>query len=178
MIPTRLLAGLAGDVGPSAAEVDTGETVAALLRVFMKDALVVAGRCALAERRRSVRAAGMRDALMYCARTFFDKDPAEMLRVVEAERAAMRDEEGEEGEEASGEEASGEEASGEEEASEEEASEETGEGGEDRGDEEPAAADVQLARNVATIVAHWHLWAPTDPVHVLIKQAIDRTPLA
>ena len=182
MIPVQLQTGLAGEVGPSDAEVGATETVAALLRLFMKDAILVAGRCTLASRRRTVRGTDMRDALMYCARTFFERDPAEMLRVVEAERAAMRDEEegeesGEEEGEESGEESGEGEGEGEGEGSgEEEGEEETG--GEAGAVEEPTAADLQLARNVATVVAHWHLWTPADPVHVLIKQAIDRTPLA
>ena len=48
---------------------------------------------------------------------------------------------------------------------------------EDGEEEEPDPSDVQLSRNVDTVVEHWHLWTPDDPVHALIKRAIDNTPL-
>jgi hypothetical protein len=173
-LPT-LRAGLHGDAPPSKAEADTTDTVLALLRLFMKEAIVVSGRCAIARGRRCVSGADMRGALMYCARTFFERDAADMERRLHDEAEAMRREE-EEGEE-SGEEEEGEE-SGEEEGSGEEsgASEGSGEGGE-APPSPPSPRDVALARHVEAIVQSWPLWRPTDPVHQMIKRAIDGTPL-
>ena len=152
--------GLMGEVEASAEERQMLDQVLALLRVFMKDAIVVAGRYTQGHKRREVTGDDMRKALMYCARTFFEQDGLEGK--VESERVEMEEEEEESGEEESGEEESGAEESGEEESDEEEG-------------EEPEARDVQLVRHVDTIAQHWHLWQPTDPVHQMIKRAIDNT---
>jgi hypothetical protein len=156
--PGALRTGLVGEVADDAAR-ETTDTVLALMRVFMRDALVVAGRYTLARRRRRVGGRDMRAALMYCARTFFERDDAALARAVADEARAMADE-----------------SDGESEASESEASE--GESGESEdAAAEPTPADLALATHVDRIVATWPLWAPTDPVHVLIKEAIDRTPV-
>jgi cobalamin biosynthesis protein CobT len=157
----RMRTGVLGEIAPSAAEEETTEQVVALLRVFMKDSLIVAGRYAHGQRRNEVTVEDMRKGLMYCARTFFEQDGLEAK--VEDERVEMGEEEDESGEEESGEE-EGEEESGEEE-------------GEEEGDAdvEPDARDLQLVRHVDTIAQNWHLWQPEDPVHQLIKRAIDHT---
>ena len=153
MVPTTLRTGLVGE------EADGGAaetTVVALMRVFMKDAILVAGRCTCAQGRRTVTGEDMQRALKYCARTFFERDDQDLSEVLERERREMDDEE-EEDEEMEDEEMDDEEEDGEE--------------------EEPDPSDVQLSRNVDTVVEHWHLWTPDDPVHALIKRAIDNTPL-
>ena len=153
MVPTTLRTGLVGE------EADGGAaetTVVALMRVFMKDAILVAGRCTCAQGRRTVTGEDMQRALKYCARTFFERDDQDLSEVLERERREMDDEE-EEDEEMDDEEMDDEEEDGEE--------------------EEPDPSDVQLSRNVDTVVEHWHLWTPDDPVHALIKRAIDNTPL-
>jgi cobalamin biosynthesis protein CobT len=189
--------GLVGEVAADARE--PTDTVLALMRAFMRDALVVAGRCALARRRRRVRGRDMRAALMYSARTFFERDDAALGRAVAEEARAMADEDGEEdssagedGEEDSSAGEDGEEDSsagedGDEDSSAGEDGEEDSSAGEDGEDgeeptvgedgEEPTAADRALAAHVERIVETWPLWAPTDPVHALIKRAIDHTPV-
>lgn len=152
MLPSTLRTGLVGEVEEE--EETHLVTVAALLRAFAKDAIGVAGRYACGQRRRVVTGTDMRGALMYCARTFFEQGDAALAARVEDESAAMQREE---------------EVSEEEEESEGE--EEECEG------EEASAADVALVRHVDAIVDAWPLWEPIDPVHVLIKRAIDRTPL-
>ena len=139
------------------------DQVIALLRVFMKDSIVVAGRYTRGQRRREVSGDDMRKALMYCARTFFEQD--ELETKVDQERVEMDEEESDE-ESEEGEEEEGEESEGEEEGEESEGEEET---------EEAHARDVQLVKHVDTIAQHWHLWQPQDPVHQLIKRAIDHT---
>ena len=59
------------------------------------------------------------------------------------------------------------------------------ESGTDEDEEEPTeppvvadAADLTLVRHVDAIAPTWHLWNPEDPVHQLIKRAIDNTPVA
>ena len=147
-----------GFVGETPDGGETLDTVYALLRLFMKDALVVAGRYAHAHGRRCVGGTDMRHSLMYCARTFFEQDDAQMASRVAEEAQVMKDESEESGEESDDEE-SGEES-----------------------DEESAttanADDLALARHVDSVAATWALWAPEDPVHQLIKRAIDNTPVS
>ena len=152
--------GLLGEVETSEAEEATTDTVVALMRVFMKDAIVVAGRYTLGQGRTTVRGEDMRGALMYCARTFF-QDP-DMYQKIADEQAEMDEEESSE--------------EGEDEEEEEEREDEE-ESGDEVGDDAPDPRDVQLVRHVDTIVATWDKWAPDDPVHQLIKRAIDQTPL-
>ena len=157
MIPQTLRTGL---VGETTDDPEPMNTVAALLRVFMKESMTIAGRCTLADERRVVTAVDIKNALMYCARTFFEKETLDAL--ITEERRLMDEEEDEE-------------------------EEELGEEEEDEGEDEEALGaandnvatdrDRQLRRNVQTIVDHWHLWKPTDPVHQLIKRAIDNTPV-
>lgn len=152
-----------GLVGETEEDLEPMNTVAALLRVFMKESMTVAGRCTLADGRRSVTAMDVKNALMYCARTFFEKECLETL--VSEERAIMDDEEEDEDED--------EEEDDDEEEDEDEEEDDYGASTDDVATER----DHQLRRNVQTIVAHWHLWKPEDPVHQLIKRAIDNTPV-
>ena len=163
--PPTLRTGLVGEVGEDATQHLV--TVAALLCAFAKDALGVAGRYACGQRRRVVTGTDMRSALMYCARTFFEQGDAVLTARVEDESAAMMRDAEESGEESSGEESSGEESSGEEHTDNEEESVAP----------PPSTEDVALVRHVDAVVHAWHLWEPTDAVHVLIKRAIDQTPV-
>ena len=70
-----------------------GDTVTALLRVFMKSTVTVAGRYTLACGRHDVTANDMRNALMYSARTFFERDDQDLAQIVETERKCMVEEE-------------------------------------------------------------------------------------
>lgn len=160
MIP-QMRTGLIGEVDESAGAKHM-ETVAATLRIFMKDAIRVAGRYTIACERREVTDRDMKLALMYCARTFFQRSDNELAEDVTNERLLMEDEsdDGEESDEE--EEESGEEESGEEEEE----------------DLTPTDADRQLRRNVDTVAQHWCRWDPEDPVHILIKRAIDNTPVS
>ena len=86
-------------------------------------------------------------SLKYCARTFFERDDADLQAIVREELERMREEEDDDGEE----------------DEEEEEGEE-----EDEEDENPTnnvadESDVQLARHVDAIVKTWHLWEPVDP---------------
>ena len=161
-----------GDADTPEAERKTVETVVALLRTFSKDACLVAGRYTEAQGRHEVTGTDMRHGLMYCARTFFEQDDADLQRRIREEVAEMEEEE--EGEEEEGEEeesTADTEGTAETEGAEaEDNSEETvkGEGG-------GAPADAGFVRRVDAIVASWPLWVPTDPVHQLIKRAIDQT---
>ena len=145
--------------------------VQALMLAFSREAIVVAGRCTCAQGRNSVSAKDMRDALMYCARTFFQKDDADLRTRVDEAVQFMNEADGEEEED-------GEEGyDSEEEEEEEEEDKENATGSTDQTDlTEISSSDVQLRRNVQTVVNTWHLWSPTDPVHVLVKNAIDNTP--
>lgn len=192
-MPTPTMrAGLVGDIEASDAERDVVDTVGGLMRAFATDACVIAGRYACAHRRRVVSGDDMRRALMYCARTFFEKYGDDEL--VERVQREIDDERGDEEEGESGED-SGEEEEGE--SGEDSGEEEEGESGEGIGDEEegesgesgeescdesdpdatPDESDTQLAKHVDVIAQTWHLWEPDDPVHRLIKEAIDNTAL-
>ena len=135
------------------------DTVIALMRAFMKDAIVVAGRYTRAQGRNSVSGVDMQCALKYCARTFFQRDDYDLADVVRREHEELQ----------------GESSTDEQEESTGDTEEETGDGETYTGVPEPS--DVQLARNVDTVVQHWGAWQPDDPVHALIKRAIDNTPV-
>ena len=185
--------GIVGEVAASPNEVETVETVQALMRLFAQDACVVAGRYTQAQGRRVVTARDMRNALMYCARTFFEEAESSLqTRVreevetmqIEGDGAEESEEEGEEESEEEGEEEGEEESEeeGEEESEEceeegEEESEECEEGEEEgeEGDEE--GKDASLVKHVDTIVSAWSLWQPEDPIHSMLKRAIDATPV-
>lgn len=153
LVPHRLRTGLLED-GENEGLDESIQTTFALLRAFQKDAIVVAGRYAVAQRRRVVSAEDMRRALKYCARTFFERDDKTLAETVERERCEMEEEGEEEGEE------------------------EAGEEGEEEGEDLVASeSDVTLARHVDTIVATWEQWSPTDHVHRQMKHAIDRVPI-
>lgn len=145
-------------------EADTN-TMIALMRVFMRDAIVVAGRYTCAQGRSSVSGVDMQCALKYCARTFFDRDDSDLMDVVRREQEEMRDESTDNEMENTDDEATDDEAESEEEEEED--------GNTYKGVPDPS--DVQLAHNVDTVVQHWDVWDPKDPVHALIKRAIDNT---
>ena len=172
--------GLVGDVTASDAEVEGIETTIALLRVFSKEACDVAGRCSLAEGRNEVNGRDMRNALMYCARMFFQKEDEELVRRINSELSEMREEESDEEEESTLDaERSSESSEGTEETEETADTEEDHDAAKDEGEERvPDEADIRLAKAVTTIVSTWSLWEPTDPVHQMIKRAIDNTPVA
>jgi Mg-chelatase subunit ChlI len=170
--------GIVGEVAASPNEVETVETVQALMRLFAQDACVVAGRYTQAQGRRVVTARDMRNALMYCARTFFEESESSLQTRVREEVETMQIEgDGEEESEGDGEEESEEESEeeGEEEGEEEEESEEEGEEGDQEGGEE--GKDASLVKHVDTIVSAWSLWQPEDPIHSMLKRAIDATPV-
>jgi hypothetical protein len=166
MIPSTIRTGFVGEVDESTEHTDT---VIALMRVFMKDAIVVAGRYTCAQGRNSVSGADMQRALKYCARTFFQRDDNDLADVVRREQEEMQNESTDEEEEGT---------------DDEEATDEDVESTDDTEEEEgetytgvPEPSDVQLARNVDTVVQYWDVWQPDDPVHALIKRAIDNTPV-
>jgi len=98
MIPASLRTGFG--LHPDSKDEGQRETVVALVRIFSREACVIAGRCVLARGGRIVGADDIRAALMYCARTFFSHtDEAELFRLVNEEKVKMKDEEGLEGEE-------------------------------------------------------------------------------
>jgi hypothetical protein len=113
----------------------------------------------------------MQHALKYCARTFFQRDDNDLADVVGREQEEMRNET-----------TSDEEESTDDEGIADEDVESTDETEEEEGEGEiyarvPEPTDVQLARNVDTVVQHWNAWHPEDPMHALIKRAIDNTPV-
>ena len=175
MIPTTIRTGFGPEEGDNGLE--CADQVIALMRVFMKDAILVSGRYTHAHGRKVVRAVDMQKALKYCARIFFNRDENEVHQLLHEERVEMDREDQEEDEEE--EEDKEEEGEEEEEDEEEEEGEEEEEDEEDESDEEEAAhadpLDVQLAKNVDTVVNVWHLWSPADPVHIVLKRAIDNT---
>ena len=150
MVP-KMRSGLAGEVSDDPRMEQTMETVTALLRLFCKRSVEVAGSYALGNGRRVVTERDMRCSLQYVARTFFSAPDLESD--VERELGAMAEEEGSEGEEGS----QGEEGS---------------EGSEGS---PPSPRYRQLSRNVDLVVENWHLWNPEDPVECLIKRAVDKT---
>lgn len=177
MLPSVLRTGL-GTGGADPAEAGAVETTVALLRVFSKEALGVAGRMTAARRGRVVKEHEMRHALKYCARTFLQQwDEATLAARIAAEREAMAAESDDEGE-----------GEGESDGSTAPTADDASDGStaptdDDATDEDealPADAPVSprdeaLVRHVATIVAGWPRWAPTDPVHAMLKRAIDAT---
>lgn len=169
MIPSTIRTGLVGEIGESTEYTDT---VVALLRVFMKDAIVVAGRYTCAQGRRSVSGTDMQRALKYCARTFFQRDDNDLADVVRCEQEEMRNEStDDEAESTDDEEATDADVESTEESDEEDTEVEN----EETYNGVPEPSDVQLASNVDTVVQHWDEWHPDDPVHALIKRAIDNT---
>tara|TARA_X000000368_G_C22603978_1_gene524998 strand:- start:217 stop:564 length:348 start_codon:yes stop_codon:yes gene_type:complete len=115
----------------------------------------------------------MRRALKYCARTFFQRDDNDLADVVRCEQEEMQNESTSDDAE----------STDEEEATDDdvESTDDTEEEGDGENEETytgvPEPSDVQLARNVDTVVQHWDTWYPEDPVHALIKRAIDNTPV-
>lgn len=176
MIPS-MRAGLGGANEPiDAARAELIETVAALMRVFMREAITVAGRYTIGAGRRRVRAIDMRAALMYCARMFFQEQSDEGLRAsVERERALMLEESSSDEEtDEDGEDLADADTPSEAEESSEGASDE--EEGDDDVEEAATEQDRGLVRRVDAIVSGWEHWHPTDPVQCMIRRAIDNTP--
>ena len=152
--------GLMGEV-PDEPGIDI-EAIQMLMLAFSREAMVVAGRCTVADRRNTVTALDMKQALMYCARTFFEHSDDELVRRINEARELMAGEDEDEDED---------EEEEEEEEEEDEDEDETG------CTETPVSPrDVALRRNVETIATHWHLWNPSDPMHLMIKRSIDNTP--
>ena len=178
MIPSTIRTGLVGEVEESTEHTDT---IIALMRVFMKDAIVVAGRYTCAQGRNSVSGVDMQRALKYCARTFFQRDDNDMADVVRREQEEMQnentDEESTDGERETDEGEGSTDGERETDEDAESTDENKGDGEEDTYAGVPDPSDVQLARNVDTVVHHWDAWRPDDPVHALIKHAIDNTPV-
>ena len=156
MIP-HMRTGLLESDGVGEREESQVETVLALLRVFAKDAMTTAGRYAISCGRSEVTGDDMKRSLMFSARTFFEKSDVDLNAAIDSERAAMEEEEEEEDEDEEDEEEDEEEDAGDEE------------------DDDPP--DPNLRRNVDTIAEHWDKWHPEDPVHMLLKRAIDNTPV-
>ena len=167
-LPAMLRSGF--DAHVEDADNGTVTTVIALLRVFALDASTIAGKYAEAHGRSVVTGNDMRSALMYCARTFFEQEDGTLATRVQEEVVRMNEEE--EGEESEESEADEEHDNGDEDSESEksEDDEETGETGGGEHGENP-----RLVRHVNAIVETWHLWCPEDPVHQLIKRAIDST---
>lgn len=129
--------------------------VHALMFAFSEEACNVAARCAIVDGRRKVMARDMRGGLMYCARTFFDKADDDLRARIERALSLLNESDD----------------------SEEESTAESDEELDDGGPlDDATASDIALHRHVRTVVEHWHKWQPTDPVHVLVKNAIDCTP--
>jgi hypothetical protein len=137
-------------------------TVASLMRVFVKEALQVAGQYVHAQHRHTVDAVDMQKALKYVARTFFEKEDSALTKSVEEEIDIMENE--------------SETESGEESSNDCEESADSESAGSESAEQGPCAlADVQLARRVDGICLHWDMWKPEDPIHQLLKKAIDNT---
>jgi len=129
----------------------------------------------------------MRGALMYCARTFFEKTDDQFETLVSNEITEMENESDEDEDEDDGMEEEYYGGGDEEESEDEEGEYEEGEESEEESEEESGgdgkeycvtAEDLRLVCNVDLVVAKWCMWTPSDPVHVLIKRAIDQTPLS
>lgn len=149
-------------------------TVAALLRTFSKEACDVAARYTRAKGRKLITGRDMRYALMYCARTFFSMEQSDLETRVQEEVLAMQEESTDDEEVSTDEE--GEDEGGEEEEEVEATSPappNDEEGGHYTGTVDEA--DRKHAARVDKVVEVWHLWNPDDPVHKLLKRAIDKT---
>lgn len=146
--------------------------VVAMLRVFAREALTVAGLCALARGAKDVLDVDMGRALRFVSRTLLYKPEFEEL--YQKELVLMEEEEDEEEEEEGSEE-------GEEGSEEGEDEEEEGEGEEKEGEDEEEenvddaklAEAVRIAAKVKQVSESWSSWAPDDPVEVLLKRSVD-----
>ena len=170
MIPV-MRTGLIGEVTGSDDEERPKVIVIALLRIFSKHALRVAADYTTQQNEKEVKGITMKKSLQYCARMFFnDHDPETLEQMVQDEIYIMEEEDEEESDEESDEEEEGEEeGQGEEEGEEEEEEEEEEEGS--------YRSDPNIVSKVNRICDSWANWNPTDPVHILIKRAIDHTPV-
>ena len=161
--PAVLRTGLFG--ASSDASDDSLRTALGILHAFAAEACRVSGKYAHAHGRRRVTGDDMQRALKFCARTYFSKPQDELEADLNDARRWQDEEEGEEGSE-----------DGEEEESEEEGEEESEEESEDevfRGTASPET--VRTAARVDAVAEAWARWHPDDPVHQIIKRAIDRT---
>ena len=166
LVPPHLRTGLVGE--HAGAPLKDAEIAIGLLRVFSKEACDVAGKYVHGHGRSVVRAGDMRAALMYCARTFFTNTEEEDLR------SRLRCEMEEMGEEEDDEEDDDEEDDEDDEEEDDEDDEEEDDE-EDCDTRDATEEERRFSRNVDTVVDTWSLWRPTDPVHCLIKKAIDAT---
>ena len=139
-----------------------------LLQVFTEKALETAGKYAIACGRRRVYDEDVQKSLKYECRTFFNNVENLDEKVAEAVKNLEESSDEEEEEYESGEE------SGEEEESEEESEESEG-GEEESVDEEEKTRFQPLKHNIDAISINWEKFKPTDPVLVMIKNAIDNT---
>ena len=164
MVPSMLKTGF-DVVDDEPVELDQGMmlNVRALLTMFTEDAIRTAGKYAIASSRNVVDDEDMRRALKYVARTFFEHPDMESRFAV-----ARRECEEEESE-----------------------SEDSGDNADDSDDadaialENPTAREnpfasaddaAEFCKKIEECTATWDAWEPTDPVHALVKRAIDNTP--
>ena len=133
--------------------------VVAMLRVFAREALIVAGLCALARGAKDVLDVDMGKALRFCARTLLYKPEFEEMYRKELVLMEEEEEEGEDEDEEGEEE-------GEDEGEEEEEEEED--------DDKKMQEALRMAAKVKQVNETWSNWAPDDPVEVLLKRSVDR----
>lgn len=166
-MPAVLRTGLFG--ASSDASDGSLRTALGILHAFAAEACRVSGKYAHAHGRRRVTGDDMQRALKYCARTYFSKPQDELEADLDDARRWQDEEDGEEEGEEEGEEGLKEEA----EEEDEEESEEESEDEVFRGTASPET--VRTAARVDAVAEAWARWRPDDPVHQLIKRAIDRT---
>lgn len=173
MIPHQLRTGFGGE-GLDQSAADREETIVALMRVFTKEACEVAAVCAQETGRRNIGAEDIRRALMFVSRTFFQtKSDEELHAVVTEERAVMQDETDDDETDDDG--------TDDDETDDDDDDGTDGDGTD--GDDETDGDDgtitnsvnetANLSARVQAVVDGWHAWTPNDPVHVMLKRAID-----
>ena len=180
-----LRSGLAGEVTSSEQEETTVNFVIAALRVFSKDAVITACNYVQGCEREEVTGLDMHKALKYQARMFFEQNDSSLNQRILKELEEMEEESSESTDDTEGADegiendehmrggSEGEEEEEEEETAETESSEESGE---TKVEEMTPDQQKRLVVHVNTIFDTWPLWNPDDPVHLLIKRAIDSTP--
>ena len=154
MQPIQMRTGLLSSDGSH--DNDMMDRMLALLNIFAKDAISVSEKYARAHGRKKIRAYDMHAALKYCARMFFQNNEHNLHTLIDEMMQEETDND-----------------------SEEETDDDTDETLSDSEIEmqEIDERDVQLAKQVDTIVSTWELWDPTDVIQQIIKRAIDNTPI-
>lgn len=160
-------------------------SVIALMRAFAKEACLVSAKYAKAHKRNVVTAEDMRSALKYTARTYLYQGTDALDKAVRGEMECME----EESDDTDGESEGG--------ATSDEAdactASEGGQSDENEGDDaggaqddcadcnsappSPTMSDKEMKRLVDGVVTSWESWHPTDPVHQLVRNAIEQTAL-